>query len=83
MIGRITIKTSRLLEFCSQRELVAQTGHEVAEWPLVIVKELVDNGLDIAEEIGAAPELAITVSTDTGEIGSSSSPAPTRPNSSG
>ena len=68
VVNRETFKTSRLLEFCSQKELVAQTGHEVAEWPLVVIKELADNGLDIAEEIGVAPELAITVSTDTGEI---------------
>jgi len=67
-LNRETFKTSRLLEFCSIKELVAQTGHEVAEWPLVVIKELADNGLDIAEEIGVAPELAITVSTDTGEI---------------
>jgi len=33
---RTTFSTSRLLEFCSRKELVAQTGHEPDDWPLVI-----------------------------------------------
>ena len=36
---RETFRTSRLLDFCSEKELQAQTGHEMADWPLVIVKE--------------------------------------------
>ena len=47
---RTTFSTSRLLEFCSRKELVAQTGHEPDDWPLVIVKELVDNALDAARK---------------------------------
>jgi DNA topoisomerase VI subunit B len=65
---REVFHTSRLLEFCSQKELVAQTGHAVEDWPLVIVKELVDNGLDSAEEHDIAPVVAIGISTVTGEI---------------
>jgi hypothetical protein len=41
-LERMTFKTSRLAEFCSRRELVAQTGHQVHDWPLVILKELTD-----------------------------------------
>jgi DNA topoisomerase VI subunit B len=67
-LARETFRTSRLLEFCSKRELVAQIGHDVGDWPLVILKELVDNAIDIAEEIGIAPRVAIEVSTDRGEI---------------
>ena len=33
-------KISRLMEFCSERELVNQTGHGAYEWPLVCAKEL-------------------------------------------
>jgi sensor histidine kinase regulating citrate/malate metabolism len=58
---RTTFTASRLLEFCSQKELTAQTGHEPDDWPLVIVKELVDNGLDAAEEAGIAPVIHVTV----------------------
>jgi Family of unknown function (DUF6074)/Histidine kinase-, DNA gyrase B-, and HSP90-like ATPase len=52
-----------LLEFCSQRELIAQTGQAVETWPLIILKELVDNALDEAEEAGIAPVIAIEVET--------------------
>jgi DNA topoisomerase VI subunit B len=65
---RETFKTSRLLEFCSQKELVAQTGHRVEDWPLVVLKELFDNVLDACEEAGIAPHVLIRVSTTTGEI---------------
>ena len=58
---RTTFATSRLLEFCSAKELTAQTGHEPADWPLVVVKELVDNALDACEEAGIAPVIRVTV----------------------
>jgi DNA topoisomerase VI subunit B len=47
---------------------VAQTGQAIEDWPLVILKELVDNALDAAEEAGIAPEIDINVSTDPGKI---------------
>ena len=58
---RTTFSTSRLLEFCSRKELTAQTGHEPEDWPLVILKELIDNSLDAAEEGGIAPVIHVTV----------------------
>jgi hypothetical protein len=64
VLERTTFKTSRLAEFCSQRELIAQTGHQVRDWPLVILKELTDNAIDICEE----KEIAVKVSTKTGTI---------------
>jgi hypothetical protein len=67
-LKRETFRTSRLLEFCSQKELIAQTGHPPVDWPLVIEKELVDNALDACEEAGIAPDIVIEVSTATGEI---------------
>jgi hypothetical protein len=67
-LRREVFRTSRLLEFCSQKELVAQTGHQISEWPLVILKELVDNALDACEEAGTAPNILISVLTRTGEI---------------
>jgi DNA topoisomerase VI subunit B len=60
-LARATFKTSRLLDFCSEKELVAQTGHRPAQWPLVVLKELVDNALDACEEAGIAPNIAIAV----------------------
>jgi DNA topoisomerase VI subunit B len=61
VLKRSTFRTSRLLEFCSQKELVLQTGHPVEEWALVILKELVDNALDACEEAGIAPEITVAV----------------------
>ena len=41
-LARTTLRTSRLLDFASEKELVAQTGHKPADWPLVILKEPFD-----------------------------------------
>jgi DNA topoisomerase VI subunit B len=58
---RTTFTTSRLLEFCSEKELIAQTGTPVKDWPVYLLKELVDNALDACEEVGRAPEITIEV----------------------
>ena len=34
-LGRTTFRTSRLLDFCSRKELIAQTGHHEVTWPCV------------------------------------------------
>jgi len=64
-LKRETFATSRLLEFCSQKELVLQTGHPVEQWSLVILKELVDNAIDACEESGVAPEIKVEVRSGT------------------
>ena len=78
-LDREVFHTSRLLEFCSQNEPVAQTGHTVEDWPFVIVKGLVDNGLDSAEEHGIAPLVTISMPSLTGEITSPTTDAASRP----
>src|SRR6516165_7821041 len=65
-LERIVFRTSRLLDFVGQRELTAQIGHAVPEWPLVVLKECVDNGIDCCEEAGVAPVIVVEVSTVTG-----------------
>jgi hypothetical protein len=60
-LTRVAFRVSRLMEFCSARELQNQTGHSVHEWPLVVLKELMDNALDACEEAEVAPEIFITV----------------------
>jgi DNA topoisomerase VI subunit B len=60
-LKREIFKTSRLLEFCSEKELVNQTGHAVDQWPLVILKELADNAIDGCEEDDIAPDIKVTV----------------------
>ena len=51
------------MEFCTEKELVAQTGHEAHRWPEVIAKEVVDNGIDACEEAGIAPVIKVTIQT--------------------
>jgi DNA topoisomerase VI subunit B len=60
-LQRAVFATSRLIEFCSIKELTAQTGHTPDQWPLVIGKELIDNALDEAEKSGVAPIVNIEV----------------------
>ena len=64
-LTRVAFKVSRLMEFCSERELENQTGHSVNEWPLVIAKELIDNALDACEESEVSPEIEVVVERDT------------------
>jgi Histidine kinase-, DNA gyrase B-, and HSP90-like ATPase len=62
-IERVAFTISRLVEYCSEKELVAQTGHESYEWPRVIIKELVDNAIDACEEAEVAPVIKVTLVT--------------------
>lgn len=61
ILRREAFQTSRLLDFCSERDLVKQIGHPTDQWPLVVQKELSDNALDTAEESGVAPVIKIEV----------------------
>jgi DNA topoisomerase VI subunit B len=67
-LERVAFRTSRFLDFVGQRELTAQIGHAAQEWPLVILKELVDNALDGCEEADTAPVITIDVSSAKGTI---------------
>ena len=67
-LERVTFRTSRLLDFCSRKELTAQTGHSEEKWPLVTEKELVDNALDVCEEAGVAPVVHVSVDEDGIEV---------------
>jgi DNA topoisomerase VI subunit B len=62
-LDRSTLKTSRRLDYCSEKSLAMETGHDREEWPLVIAKELIANGLDACEDLGAAPPITVTVDT--------------------
>jgi DNA topoisomerase VI subunit B len=67
-LGRTTFRTSRLLDFSSRKELTAQTGHSEEQWPLVALKELVDNALDACEDAGITPVVNVTVDADGLEV---------------
>jgi DNA topoisomerase VI subunit B len=61
---RETFQTSRLLDFAGEKELSAQTGHAPRDWPLVVLKELLDNALDACEDAGTSPVITIIVNDD-------------------
>jgi DNA topoisomerase VI subunit B len=63
-LTRVAFKVSRLMEFCSQRELQNQTGHSAWDWPLVVAKEAMDNALDACEEAEVAPDITVIVEPD-------------------
>jgi DNA topoisomerase VI subunit B len=64
-LTRVAFKVSRLMEFCSERELQNQTGHSIYDWPLVVAKETIDNALDACEEAEVAPKISITIGSGT------------------
>jgi hypothetical protein len=64
-LTRVAFKVSRLMEFCSERELQNQTGHALYDWPLVVGKEAMDNALDAAEEAEVAPTITVIVDSGT------------------
>jgi hypothetical protein len=65
---REAFKTSRLADFASQKELVTQTGHPVEDWPLVVLKESVDNAIDACEDAVIAPMIDISIDTAASEF---------------
>jgi DNA topoisomerase VI subunit B len=67
-LTRVAFTVSRLMEFCTKRELQNQTGHSVHDWPLVVLKELMDNALDACEEAEVAPDISIIVEPESGSI---------------
>jgi DNA topoisomerase VI subunit B len=60
-LGRSTFQTSRLLAFFSETELQMQIGFPKRQWPIALVKELIDHALDACETIGRLPDLSVTV----------------------
>lgn len=59
-VQREVFVTSREMDFFSEKELIHQTGHAVEEWPLVIVKELIDNALDACEDQDIPAEVVVS-----------------------
>jgi DNA topoisomerase VI subunit B len=59
ILTRTTFRTSRTLEFFSERELTMQLGVSRDRWALAILKELVDNALDATEQTDRPPVITI------------------------
>ena len=62
-LDRLALTQSRLSEYFSAKELAMQIGGDVDAWPLILVKELVDNSLDACEPHGP-PIIQVTIDQD-------------------
>jgi hypothetical protein len=58
-LERATFEFSRAGEYVDLRELQTMTGQPVERFPDVVIKELLDNGLDAAEKAGVAPRISL------------------------
>jgi Histidine kinase-, DNA gyrase B-, and HSP90-like ATPase len=63
-LNRTAFITDRALEFFTEAELTTQLGYGRTLWPLVLVKELIDNALDACETGNTAPEIVVTLEPD-------------------
>jgi DNA topoisomerase VI subunit B len=63
-LQRTTFQTSRLLEFFSEKELQMQIGFPKEQWPIALLKEVIDNPLDAAESTGTLPDIEVTLEPD-------------------
>jgi DNA topoisomerase VI subunit B len=63
-LQRTTFSTSRLLEFFSAKELQMQIGHGRDQWPIALLKELLDNALDACETADIAPVIKVVLEDD-------------------
>ena len=68
VLERVAFQTSRAFDFLNRKGLIVETGHPVEAWPLVVLKELVDNALDACEEARVAPEIGVNVDPERGTI---------------
>jgi hypothetical protein len=60
-LQRTALRTSRQFDYCTIKNLSAQIGHGPKDWPLALLKELVDNALDACEEARVSPEIDVVV----------------------
>ncbi|MGO9056945.1 MAG: ATP-binding protein [Candidatus Binataceae bacterium] len=63
-LNRTAFTTDRALEFFTESELTTQIGYGRELWPVVLVKELIDNALDACETTGTAPVITVKLEAD-------------------
>jgi DNA topoisomerase VI subunit B len=63
-LTRTVFTTSRSLEFFTEKELTMQIGHKREDWPIALLKELIDNALDACENAGIPPVVKIDIEDD-------------------
>ena len=63
-LERTAFSTNRVLEFFSEKELQMQIGHSMQDWPVALLKELIDNSLDACETAVIEPQIQIGLESD-------------------
>lgn len=58
-LERETFTISRQLEFFNPVELTKQIGFSQSDWPVALLKELIDNSLDACESANIAPVITV------------------------
>lgn len=58
---RQTFEFSRNLEYFNEKELTLQIGCSKYEWPIALIKELIDNALDACENNSILPSVSVTI----------------------
>lgn len=61
---RETFELSRALEFFTEKELTAQIGFSKPDWPVALLKELLDNTLDACESANIPPVITVELHDD-------------------
>jgi DNA topoisomerase VI subunit B len=62
MTNPTVFTTDRLLEFTSVNELAKLVGSTASNWPIVAIKEIIDNALDACEDADIAPAITVEIS---------------------
>jgi DNA topoisomerase VI subunit B len=64
LLERQQFTTSLSLDFFTESGLATQIGYPRDSWPIVLLKELVDNALDACEKDGISPEIRVVIERD-------------------
>lgn len=64
LLQRETFELSRSMEFFSEKDLTAQIGFPKPNWPVALLKELIDNALDACESANIAPAISLELHRD-------------------
>lgn len=64
-VQRVRFQTPRNFDFFSEESLTKQIGYQRKQWPIALLKELIDNGFDACEIGGTAtPLIEVTIDKD-------------------
>jgi len=63
-LERTTFEVSREVEYFTESELRMQIGFDADDWPVALLKELIDNALDGCEAAGTPPIIRVDVEPD-------------------